>query len=95
LFVEIQPPTQLPIVEPPPTPTPVQTATIDPTLAAKFVVTFVPTSLPTYTAPPPLSIPTYEVETSPTLRGVPMAFVILGLAALGIFIGIVAFTQGR
>jgi hypothetical protein len=95
LYVKIEPPVQLPIVEPPPTPTPVQTATIDPTLAAKFVVTREPTRLPTYTAPAPLAIPTFTVESSPTLRGIPMGMIILGLAALGIFLGIIAFAQGR
>jgi hypothetical protein len=95
LYVQIEPATQLPIVEPPPTPTPAVTSTIDPTLAAKFVVTTVPTSLPTYTAPPPLQIPTFTAEGPPTVRGIPMGFIILGLAALGIFLGIVAFTQGR
>lgn len=95
LYVEIQPPEQLPIIEPPPTPTPMQTATLDPTLAAKFVVTLEPTRLPTYTPPPPLMIPTFVDQSAPPLGGVPMGFVILGLAALGVFMGIVAFTQGR
>jgi hypothetical protein len=93
LYVEIQPPTQLPIVEPPPTPTPAQTATIDPTLAARFVVTQQPTRLPTFTAPPPLAIQTFAVESGPALGGVPMGLIILGLAALGVFLGIVAFAQ--
>ena len=92
-LVEIKPQIQLPIVEPPPTPTPAQTATIDPTLAARFVVTLVPTRLPTFTQPPPLAIPTFTVDSGPSLAGVPMGFVILGLAALGIFFGIVAFAQ--
>lgn len=93
-LVEILPPsTTLPIVEPPPTPTPAITATIDPTLAARFVVTQVPTRLPTFTQPPPLNIPTFTAETAPTLGGVPMGLLIMGLAALGIFFGIVAFSQ--
>ncbi len=93
LYVKIDPPTQLPIVEPPPTPTPAQTATIDPTLAARFVVTLEPTRLPTFTAPPPLVIPTFTTESPPSLAGVPMGMIILGLAALGIFLGIIAFAQ--
>lgn len=95
LYVDIQPKTVLPIVEPPPTPTLAQTATIDPTLAAKFIITTEPTRLPTFTAPPPLMIPTYVAESGPALAGIPMGFVILGLAALGVFFGIVAFTQWR
>ena len=95
LYVDIQPKTQLPIVEPPPTPTLAQTATIDPTLAARFIITTEPTRLPTFTAPPPLAIPTYVEAGSPALAGIPMGFVILGLAALGVFFGIVAFSQWR
>jgi hypothetical protein len=92
-YVKIEPPTTLPIVEPPPTPTLAQTATIDPTLAARFVITLEPTRLPTFTPPPPLSIPTFAAESAPTVSAVPMGFVILGLAALGVFLGIVAFSQ--
>jgi len=93
LYVQIEPPMQLPIVEPPPTPTPVQTATIDPTLAARFAVTLQPTRLPTFTPPPPLVIPTFTTESGPALAGVPMGLVILGLAALGVFLGIVGLAQ--
>jgi hypothetical protein len=94
-LVEIVPMTQLPIVEPPPTPTPIVTATIDPTLAARFIVTLEPTRLPTFTPPPPLAIPTFIPEAGPALGGMPMGMIILGLAALGIFLGLVAFSQGR
>ncbi len=93
LYVEIKPPTQLPIVEPPPTPTPAQTATIDPTLVARFVVTLAPTRLPTFTPPPPLAIPTFTADNGPALGRLPMGFIILGLAALGMFFGVVAFAQ--
>ncbi len=48
----------LPIVELPPTPTPRTTATIDPTLAAQFLVEIPPTRLPTFTAPGPVIRPT-------------------------------------
>jgi hypothetical protein len=92
-LVRIEPQVQLPIVEPPPSPTPARTATIDPTLAARFEVTQEATRLPTYTPPPPLAIPTFVVDTGPSLGGIPMGFIILGLAALGIFFGIVAFAQ--
>ncbi len=95
LYVKIVPEMQLPIVEPPPTPTLAQTATIDPTLAARFVITLEPTRLPTFTPPPPLAIPTFMAESGPSLTRVPMGFVILGLAALGLFFGVVALAQGR
>ncbi|MBI3159314.1 MAG: SH3 domain-containing protein [Chloroflexi bacterium] len=53
---------ELPIIEPPPTPTPLVTPTLDPTLAAQFVAEIPATRLPTFTAPPPLAIPTYAAE---------------------------------
>lgn len=93
-LVALDPPfANLPIVEAPALPTPASVSTIDPTLAARFVVTLEPSRLPTFTAPPPLLIPTYPVETIQQVSGVPMGFVIVGLAALGLFIGIVAFSQ--
>lgn len=93
LYVDIEPPMQLPVVEPPPTPTPMMTATIDPTLAAKFIVTVEPTRLPTFTAPPPLSIPTFTADSGPALASLPMGFIILGLAVMGVFLGIMAMAQ--
>jgi hypothetical protein len=95
LYVDIRPKTLLPIVEPPPTPTLAQTATIDPTLAARFVVTLAPTRLPTFTPPPPLAIPTFMADNGPALGRLPMGFIILGLAAMGVFFAVVAFAQGR
>jgi hypothetical protein len=86
----------LPIIEPPATPTPQVTATIDPTLAARYVVTSAATRLPTYTPPPPLVIPTFQemtVQTGPA--GVPVGLVIIGLAAVGIFLGLFSLAQGR
>lgn len=89
-------PGNLPIVEPPPTPTPLYTATIDPTLAAQFIVTAVPTRLPTFTPPSPLVIPTLaDSSASPNTRGIPMALVIIGLGSLGIFLGLISLIRGR
>jgi hypothetical protein len=77
---------EIPIVELPPTPTPRVTPTIDPTLAAQFVVNIPPTRLPTYTPPPPLVIPTFSVEqTTQGTGNVPMGFVIIGLGVIGFF----------
>ncbi|NMC80439.1 MAG: SH3 domain-containing protein [Chloroflexi bacterium] len=94
-LVDLTPGGELPIVEPPPTPTPLVTPTIDPTLAAQFVVTSAPTRLPTFTAPPPLTIPTFQEKSTIGVGGVPMGLVILGLVAVGAVIGLFAFTQGR
>jgi len=84
----------LPIVEPPPTPTPLTTPTVDPTLAAQFLVDVPPTRLPTFTAPPPLVVPTF-VNATPVSARFPSALVILGLFALGLFGMAVSFWQRR
>lgn len=94
-YIKIEPPVDLPIIEPPPTPTPAVTNTIDPTLAAKFIVTQAPTRPPTFTPPPPLNIPTFEAESGAVVGNIPMGFIIVGLAALGIFFGLISFTQSR
>jgi hypothetical protein len=94
-LVSITPGT-VPVMEAPPTPTPLYTVTIDPTMAAQFVVTVAPTRLPTYTLPPPLAIPTFNVEqVSDSPRGVPMGLIIIALAAVGLFLGLFALAQGR
>lgn len=86
----------IPIVEPPPTPTPRTTATIDPTLAAQFIVDVPPTRLPTFTPPPPLVIPTFIAEATPRSAGsVPLGFVIIGLAVIGFFGTVISFLRGR
>jgi hypothetical protein len=95
LYVDIVPAVDLPIIEPPSTPTPLYTNTVDPTLAAKFLVTVAPTRLPTFTAPPPLSIPTFTAVNGSGVGNLPMGFIILGLAALGVLLGIIALVQGR
>jgi hypothetical protein len=86
----------LPIIEPPPTPTPQTTPTIDPTLAAQFIVEIPPTRLPTFTPPPPLLIPTYEVsEISTDRMRIPMGFVIIGLGVVGLFGTFLSVLRGR
>jgi len=87
---------ELPIIEPPPTPTPRVTPTIDPTLAAQFIVELAPTRLPTFTPPPPLVLPVFtEPPSSSTTTGVPMGFVVIGMAAVGLFGLLVSFFRGR
>jgi hypothetical protein len=83
----------LPIVEPPPTATPRVTVTLDPTLAFALLVRPTPTHLPTFTPPSALQIPTFAPDTS-TRSGVPMGFVILGLAIIGIFGAVISFVSG-
>jgi hypothetical protein len=94
-FVDVTP-GNLPIVEPPPTPTPLQTSTIDPTLAAQFVVTAIPTRLPTYTPPAVLAIPTFTADGGSTGPGnIPMGLIIFALAAIGVLTGLFSLAQRR
>lgn len=86
----------LPIIEPPPTPTPRVTPTIDPTLAAQFVIEIEPTRLPTFTPPPPLLIPTFTALPAEGINArVPMGFVIVGMAVIGLFGVMVSVLRGR
>ena len=55
---------ELRVVESPPTPTPPVTNTIDPTLAAAFDVQPTQTRMPTFTPPPPLTVPRFEDQTA-------------------------------
>ena len=86
----------LPIVVVPNTPTPRITNTIDPTLAAQFIITVEPTRLPTFTEPAPLVIPTFQTITGVNVTGgVPMGMIILVCGILGIVIGLFALSQRR
>jgi hypothetical protein len=86
----------VPIIEAPATSTPRVTPTINPTLAAQFLVDVPPTRLPTFTAPPPASIPTFLPVSAQTATGrIPIGFLITGLAVLGIFGLLISFLRGR
>lgn len=86
----------LPVVEIPPTPTPKVTPTIDPTLAAQYIIELAPTRLPTYTQPAPLTIPTYPaLPTGRGSGGIPMGFVIVGLGVVGLFGIMISLLRGR
>lgn len=89
-------PGELPVVQPPVSPTPEVTQTIDPTLAAQYLVTAVPTRLPTFTPPAPLNIPTFApAGGSQVLSSIPMGLVIVVLFSVGILLGIFSFIQRR
>lgn len=88
-------PGELAVIESPPSPVPITTVTIDPTMAAQFITTPEATRLPTFTAPPPLSIPTFETSTGQELGGIPIGLIIIILAVLGIFIGLFSYFQAR
>ena len=87
---------ELPVIVPPPTPTPQVTPTIDPTLAAQLIVEIGPTRLPTFTQPPPLTIPTYtQAPEISVAGGLPMGFIIIGLAVVGLFGLMISVFRGR
>jgi hypothetical protein len=89
-------PGSLPVVEPPPTPTPLVTPTINPTLAAQFIITEVPTRLPTYTAPAPLVIPTFQDSTDSSLpANIPMGLIIISILIFGVLLLIFSFVTNR
>jgi len=86
----------LPIVEPPPTPPPQVTPTIDPTLAAQYIVEVGPTRMPTFTQPAPIAIPTYTAAPQINVTaGLPLGFIIIGLAVVGLFGLLISLFRGR
>lgn len=84
----------LQVVEPPPTQTPAATATIDPTLAAAFNIQPTATRLPTFTAAPPLTIPTYQDPVRPE-TGFPIGGTIMLIALVGVLILMVSYFVRR
>jgi hypothetical protein len=87
---------ELPVIVPPPTPTPRVTPTIDPTLAAQLIVEIGPTRLPTFTQPPALEIPTYtQAPALSAAGGLPLGFIIIGLAVVGLFGLLISVFRGR
>jgi uncharacterized protein YraI len=87
---------ELPIIVPPPTPSPQVTPTIDPTLAAQLIFEIGPTRLPTFTQPPPVEMPTYTQAAAISVSGgLPMGFIIIGLAAVGLFGLLISVFRGR
>lgn len=86
----------LDILEPPPTSTPQVTPTINPTMAAQFISAPSETRLPTFTAPAPLVIPTFEpVETSSIGIGIPVGMVIVILGIIGLLGAFFSLLRGR
>lgn len=86
----------VPIVEPPATNTPRVTATIDPTLAAQFLVDIPPTKQPTFTPAPPVQMPTFLPNSVQQGQGrVPIGFLIIGMAVVGFFGLLISLLRGR
>ncbi len=74
---------ELRVVEPPPTPTPLATATINPTFAAQFTFQPTPSRLPTFTPPPPLTVPQFTETPFARPNGVPSGVFVLSLVLIG------------
>jgi uncharacterized protein YraI len=85
----------LPIVEPPSTPTPRVTPTIDPTLAAQFVLEIPATRLPTFTPVEPLDIPEFEQQGTGRVGGIPIGMFITGIGLIGLFGAAVSYLRER
>lgn len=80
----------LPVIQPPPTLTPLVTSTMDLTMVAAFPTQVIPTNPPTFTAPPPLQIPTF-IQNSEARPGLPVGWIVLGLAIIGALGVIITF----
>jgi len=94
-FIVLPAGTNLSIIEAPSTPTPAVTATIDATLAAQFIINQPPTRLPTFTAAPPLSIPTFEpVNTGKFQTDIPMGLPITVLFIIGLLGVLISLIRG-
>jgi hypothetical protein len=81
-------------LEAPATPTPASTPTIDPTLAAAFIVAETAQRLPTFTPPAPLALPTFAEPTGGQNR-LPIGLVIVALGFMGGLGVLISFLQGR
>lgn len=81
IYVSISGP-ELPLVEIPPTATPRFTATIDATLEAAFNFQPTATRRPTFTPPPPLTVPQFT-DSTPKRVGVPSGYFVASLLFLG------------
>lgn len=78
-------PGTLQIAEPPPTPVPPATSTIDPTLAAQFLIEPTSTRPPTFTPPPALTVPAYTQPASIFSEDtIPLASLIIAFFVLGV-----------
>jgi hypothetical protein len=79
-----------------PCPESMPTPTVDPTLAAQFITTPIPTRLPTFTPAAPLQVPTYATAGGSSAGGwVPMGLVIVVIAGIGLLLWIFSLLSPR
>lgn len=86
---------ELQVVEPPPTPAPLITSTVDPTLAAVFNISPTETRMPTFTPPPPLTVPQFEDESVPRSSRVPTGLFVILLGVIGAIGMLLSFVLRR
>lgn len=75
---------ELLVVEAPSTPTPLVTTTIDATLVAAFNIQPTSSRMPTFTPPPPLTVPQFTEVTTPRDALVAPGVFVVGLVLLGV-----------
>ena len=72
------------------------TETINPTLAAQFITTPIPTRLATYTPVEPLVVATYQDQArTHILGGIPMGLIILIMFGIGSILALISFIRNR
>ena len=86
---------ELQIMEPPPTPTPLISATIDPTLAAAFNIQPTQTRMPTFTPPPPLTVPQFSDASPARSPGFASGIFIITLTLIGAVGLVVTYVLGK
>lgn len=94
-YVRISPGSRLERVEAPPTPTPFSTPTIDPTLAAAFVIPETPTRLPTFTPPPQIVAPVFFEDEIGQPNRIPTGLLIFSIGFIGLLGVLISFLRGR
>lgn len=86
---------ELTVVEPPPTQTPVATATINPTFAAAFFFQPTATRIPTFTPPPPLTVPQFADDAASQPAGLSTGMIVVSLFVIALLVFVFAFILNR
>lgn len=86
---------ELTVVEPPPTQTPIATATINPTFAAAFFFQPTATRMPTFTPPPPLTVPQFADEAASRPAGLSTGTIVVSLFVIALLVFVFAFVLNR
>ena len=85
----------LQVVEPTPTQTPVATATINPTFAAAFIFQPTSTRIPTFTPPPPLTVPHFLDVGAERPTGLSSGMIVIGLLFISGLVFLISYALAR